>query len=82
MSLAVLNEHRDSHPPGGRPGAHEGMDPVGLEVGTPVLHVHGVAFFGPVLGEVPRSRAALDIFDGTVLLAGHPGFSELKHSRP
>lgn len=58
-----------------------GIDLVGQEVGTPVILVDGVAFFGPVVTPAPKGEAAGNLWDGIRLVAGTDGFFELKRTR-
>jgi hypothetical protein len=64
-----------------RASHHDGMDRVGYDVGTPVISVNGVSFFGPVVSPIPRGEAAAKLWDGVLAVAGTDGFFELKRSR-
>jgi hypothetical protein len=59
----------------------EGITKVGEDVGTPVIAVDDVAFFGPVVTPAPKGEAAGQLWDGVVLVAATPGFFELKRTR-
>lgn len=56
-------------------------DLVGTDVGTPVVAFGGTAFFGPVVTPAPKGADAGRLWDGCLLVAGTPGFYELKRSR-
>jgi hypothetical protein len=57
------------------------LDLVGDDVGTPIISVEGVAFFGPVITPAPKGIEALKLWDGVVAAASVPGFFELKRTR-
>ena len=59
----------------------EGISLVGDDVGTPVVAIDGVGYFGPVITPAPTGDAAGRLFDGLVLMTSVPGFYELKRSR-
>ncbi|WP_328995907.1 mycothiol-dependent nitroreductase Rv2466c family protein [Kribbella sp. NBC_01245] len=58
-----------------------GIDLVGMDVGTPVISVNGMAFFGPVVTPAPKGDAAGKLWDGVLLVAGTEGFFEIKRTR-
>lgn len=69
-----------------RASHRRGIDLVGQDVGTPVIAVPGpdgrqVAFFGPVVTPAPKGEEAGKLWDGVLLVAGTPGFFELKRTR-
>jgi hypothetical protein len=76
----------NTHDDAVRASHQAGMAPVGLDVGTPVIHAPGpdgepVAFFGPVVTPAPKGEAAGRLWDGVLLVAATPGFYELKRTR-
>jgi len=57
------------------------MDPVGFDVGTPIVRINGQSLFGPVISPAPAGEEAGRLFDGVALVTAYPGFFELKRSR-
>lgn len=80
VSLAELGD-TDEHDDELRRSHHEGMDLVGDEVGTPVIHLNGKGLFGPVISPAPKGEQAGRLFDGFALVTEYDGFFELKRSR-
>ncbi|HMR48039.1 MAG TPA: DsbA family protein [Arachnia sp.] len=70
---AIDDDLRRSH--------NEGMEPVGQDVGTPVVRINGMSLFGPVISPAPKGEEAGQLFDGVEKVTAYPGFFELKRSR-
>ena len=80
---AELAAHADSdeYDPQMRASHDDGIGRVGQDVGTPVIAVNGVAFFGPVISPAPKGEQAAALWDGVVAVAAYDGFFEIKRSR-
>ena len=78
---AALVEESDAHDAALRSSHQTAIDLVGDDVGTPVVAVDDVAFFGPVVSPAPKGAEALRLFDGVVAAASIEGFFELKRTR-
>jgi 2-hydroxychromene-2-carboxylate isomerase len=73
--------HDQAHDTALRASHRRAMDLVGTDVGTPVVAVGDVAFFGPVVTPAPKGDDAGRLWDGCLLVASTPGFYELKRTR-
>ncbi len=62
--------------------SHErGIKMVGNDVGTPIIAIGDIAFFGPVISPAPKGEEAGKLWDGVVGVASYTGFFEIKRSR-
>jgi protein-disulfide isomerase-like protein with CxxC motif len=59
----------------------DGIERVGMEVGTPIISTAGASIFGPVVTPIPRGEDAGRLWDGVLACLQTPGFYELKRSR-
>ncbi len=57
-------------------------EPLGLDVGVPVLWLDGVAASGPVLAAIPRGQKALDVLDAVHTMTRLPAFVRLERATP
>jgi hypothetical protein len=57
------------------------LDPVGLDVGVPIVTVGGISASGPVLSEIPRGDAAVALLDAVRTLAAQRGFVRFERRR-
>ncbi len=78
---ASLAEESDAHDEALRASHAAAIELVGDDVGTPVVAVDDIAFFGPVVSPAPKGEEALRLFDGIVAAASIDGFFELKRTR-
>jgi hypothetical protein len=59
----------------------DALEPLGLDVGVPVIVVDGVAAWGPVLSEIPRGTAAVELFGAVCTMARQRGFVRFERQR-
>ena len=64
-----------------RASTSEALDPVGVDAGTPVVHLDGTAVFGPVLSSCPRGEEAVELFDALRVMLAQRAFSDVRRGR-
>jgi len=64
-----------------RASTAEALGPVGVDAGTPLLHLDGTAVFGPVLSSCPIGDDAVALFDAMRTMLAQPAFSDIRRRR-
>jgi len=64
-----------------RDWTNKALQPVAADVGTPVVHLNGSGFYGPVLTSVPQDVEAVALFNALSALSAIPAFVEYKRGR-
>jgi hypothetical protein len=78
LALAAADSRWDAEL---RTSTNEALGPVGIDAGTPVLHLDGTAVFGPVLTSCPRGEEAVQLFAAVRTMLAQPGFSDIRRRR-
>ncbi len=78
LIAAATDDRRDDEL---RAVTNAAREPVGLDVGVPLVVIDGVIASGPILSEIPRGKAATDLFDAVRIVAHQPGFVRLERQR-
>jgi hypothetical protein len=82
VELANVGTSTD-YDPALRASHTDAVSRIDAEIGTPVLAITSPegaqhTIFGPVISSVPSATDALRLWQGTLLVAGVPGFREIK----
>jgi mycothiol-dependent nitroreductase-like protein len=82
LSPSLIDAATDSgHDEALRDATHRALEPVGLDVGVPVVVMNEISCAGPVFSKIPTDAEAVVIYQAFRTLASQPGFMRIERQR-